>query len=98
MAEPLEGCAGGRRGVCERHRSGAKEHRTAKRHVAVLIDTSILIDAERRGESLEQAIGDADRAISVITAGELLHGVHRARTATARARREYVPVLDVVPV
>jgi tRNA(fMet)-specific endonuclease VapC len=55
--------------------------------MAVLIDTSVLIDAERRGQSLEEAIGDAGRAISVITASELLHGVHRARTAAVRTRR-----------
>jgi tRNA(fMet)-specific endonuclease VapC len=55
--------------------------------VAVLIDTSVLIDAERRGQLLDEAAGDADRAISVITASELLHGVHRARTAAVRTRR-----------
>jgi tRNA(fMet)-specific endonuclease VapC len=55
--------------------------------MAVLIDTSVLIDAERRGLSLSRAIGERDRAISVVTASELLHGVHRARSGTARARR-----------
>lgn len=55
--------------------------------MAVLIDTSVLIDAERRGGSLADAIGRQDRAISVITASELLHGVHRARTPALRARR-----------
>jgi tRNA(fMet)-specific endonuclease VapC len=55
--------------------------------VAVLIDTSILLDPERRGHSLNEAIGKSDRAISVITASELLHGVHRARSGAIRARR-----------
>jgi tRNA(fMet)-specific endonuclease VapC len=55
--------------------------------MAVLIDTSVLVDAERRREVLDQAIGDQDRAISVITASELLHGVHRAQAAAVRARR-----------
>ncbi|HSS03576.1 MAG TPA: PIN domain-containing protein [Solirubrobacterales bacterium] len=55
--------------------------------MAVLIDTSVLVNAERRGQSLDQAIGDQDRAISVITASELLHGVHRANTGAVRARR-----------
>lgn len=55
--------------------------------MAVLIDTSVLVNAERRGQSLDQAIGDQDRAISVITASELLHGVHRAQTGAVRARR-----------
>jgi hypothetical protein len=35
--------------------------------LAVLIDTSVLINVERRGLSLEQAIGKEERAISVIT-------------------------------
>jgi len=55
--------------------------------LAVLIDTSVLIHAERRGQSLNEAIGKRDRAISVITASELLHGVHRAPSGAARARR-----------
>jgi len=55
--------------------------------MAILIDTSVLVDAERRGRSLDPDLGDRDRAISVITASELLHGVHRARTVAARARR-----------
>lgn len=55
--------------------------------MAVLIDTSVLVNAERRGQSLDQAIGDQDRAISVITASELLHGVHRANAGAVRARR-----------
>jgi predicted nucleic acid-binding protein len=52
--------------------------------MAVLIDTSVLVDAERRGRSLDQAIGDQDRAISVITASELLHGVHGAKEGAIR--------------
>ncbi|MGB7685471.1 MAG: type II toxin-antitoxin system VapC family toxin [Solirubrobacterales bacterium] len=55
--------------------------------MAVLIDTSVLVEAERRGLALDRKIGDQDRAISVITASELLHGVHRARTSATRARR-----------
>lgn len=55
--------------------------------MAVLIDTSVLVNAERRGQVLDQAIGDQDRAISVITASELLHGVHRAQASAVRARR-----------
>ena len=55
--------------------------------MAVLVDTSVLIHAERRSQSLNEAIGKRDRAISVITASELLHGVHRASSGSARARR-----------
>jgi tRNA(fMet)-specific endonuclease VapC len=55
--------------------------------VAVLIDTSVLVDAERRRTSLEAIAGEEDRAISVVTASELLHGVHRAADARVRMRR-----------
>jgi tRNA(fMet)-specific endonuclease VapC len=55
--------------------------------MALLIDTSVLIDAERRKNSLSQMLGDEDRAISVITASELLHGVHRTKSSAARTRR-----------
>lgn len=56
--------------------------------MAVLIDTSVLVNAERRGPSLDLVIGDEERAISVITVSELLHGVHRASDDHARVRRE----------
>jgi tRNA(fMet)-specific endonuclease VapC len=55
--------------------------------MALLIDTSVLIDAERRDRSLSSHLGDDDRAISVITASELLHGLHRATDRKVRARR-----------
>lgn len=55
--------------------------------MALLIDTSVLIDAERRDRSLSANLGDDDRAISVITASELLHGVHRAKSGNVRTRR-----------
>jgi tRNA(fMet)-specific endonuclease VapC len=55
--------------------------------MALLIDTSVLIDAERRERSLSSHLGGGDRAISVITASELLHGVHRAKEGNVRTRR-----------
>ena len=56
--------------------------------MAVLIDTGLLVDLERgvTNPDVERAIGEEDRAISVITVSELLHGVHRASGAQ-RARR-----------
>jgi tRNA(fMet)-specific endonuclease VapC len=56
--------------------------------VGVLIDTDVLIDLERgtSASGLERLLGDEERAISVITVSELLHGVHRA-TGARRARR-----------
>lgn len=56
--------------------------------MAVLIDTSVLVNVERRGPSLERALGERERAISVITASELLHGVHRATDDRVRSRRQ----------
>jgi tRNA(fMet)-specific endonuclease VapC len=54
--------------------------------MAVLIDTDVLIDLERNAAGLEVSLGEEDRAISVVTVSELLHGVHRA-TGARRARR-----------
>ncbi len=56
--------------------------------MAVLIDTGLLIDIERgvNSPTVEALLGDEDRAISVITVSEMLHGVHRA-TGAARGRR-----------
>jgi tRNA(fMet)-specific endonuclease VapC len=56
--------------------------------LAVLIDTSVLVNAERRGLPLERILGEQERAISVITASELLHGVHRAKDDRARTLRQ----------
>jgi tRNA(fMet)-specific endonuclease VapC len=60
--------------------------------VAVLIDTDLLVAGERAGDlgALEERLGEEDRAISVITASELLHGVHRARGALRARRRAFV--------
>jgi tRNA(fMet)-specific endonuclease VapC len=56
----------------------------------VLIDTSVLIDAERDSKVLDQLADDAPHAISVITVSELLHGVHRATPDRVRIRRQVV--------
>lgn len=58
--------------------------------MAVLIDASILIEYERGRLDLDQRIRareDEECFLSAITASELLHGVHRASTATIQARR-----------
>jgi tRNA(fMet)-specific endonuclease VapC len=69
---------------------------------AVLIDTTLLIDQERGGDRLERLVGDRERAISVITVSELLHGVHRARGATRLRRQSFVEHLlstfDPIPI
>jgi tRNA(fMet)-specific endonuclease VapC len=55
--------------------------------VAILIDTSVLIDAERRGLPIDRRFDAEAATISVVTASELLHGVHRASEERVRARR-----------
>jgi tRNA(fMet)-specific endonuclease VapC len=59
--------------------------------MAALIDSSILIAAERGELSLDRLAARyaaQEVAISAVTASELLHGVHRASTATLRHHRE----------
>jgi predicted nucleic acid-binding protein len=59
--------------------------------VGTLIDTSVLIAAER-GRLDPAALGredeDEEIALAAITASELLHGVHRLKGAVARTRAE----------
>jgi tRNA(fMet)-specific endonuclease VapC len=60
--------------------------------VAVLIDTDLLVGLERgvAAPAVERLLGDEERAISVITVSELLHGVHRATGARRARRRAFV--------
>jgi len=56
-----------------------------------LIDSSILIAAERGGHTMRQLAciaPDEPVAIAAITASELLTGIHRAKTEPQRLRRE----------
>jgi tRNA(fMet)-specific endonuclease VapC len=58
--------------------------------VGVVLDTSVLIAAEKGRLDLPMlfsAIGEEPAVISAITASELLHGVERARAADIQARR-----------
>ncbi len=58
--------------------------------MAVLIDASILIEAERGRLELGSHVArhaDEESFLSVITASELLHGVHRATRPDVRAKR-----------
>ena len=58
--------------------------------MGVLIDTSVLIDYERGRVDLEARIRGREEEtffLSVVTASELLHGVHRAKDPVTRARR-----------
>ncbi len=59
--------------------------------MATRIDSSVLIAAERGRLTLDEIaarFGEEDVAISAVTASELLHGVHRAKTSVHRNRRQ----------
>jgi predicted nucleic acid-binding protein len=60
--------------------------------VACLIDTDLLIDIERGAGTpvFEQLLGNEERAISVVTVSELLHGALRATGAHRTRRRAFV--------
>jgi predicted nucleic acid-binding protein len=71
--------------------------------MGTLIDSSVLIAAERRSLDLDAAMAahaEDPVGIAAITACELLHGVHRASTPALRRRREtFVErLLAVLPV
>jgi predicted nucleic acid-binding protein len=62
--------------------------------LGLILDTSILIASERRGEAVEDILhqaraahGEVDIALSAISVVELTHGIYRARTDADRARR-----------
>lgn len=57
--------------------------------MGVLIDASILVEYERGRLDVAAAIEGRDEEfyLSVVTASELLHGVHRASDSSVRARR-----------
>jgi len=58
--------------------------------MGVLIDTGVFISWEREGRRVDfgQWASHGDAAISVVTASELLVGVHRANTEARRLLRE----------
>jgi tRNA(fMet)-specific endonuclease VapC len=63
--------------------------------LGLLIDSTVFIHAERNRQSPEDLVqdivarlGDVELALSVMSAGELLHGCWRADTPARRARRE----------
>ena len=71
--------------------------------MGTLIDTSVFVALER-GQldpvTLEGERDDEEIAMAAITASELLHGVHRLKTAASRARadRFVEALLALVPV
>jgi predicted nucleic acid-binding protein len=64
--------------------------------MGLILDSSVIIAAERRGETVEQLIdrilrttGDQDAALSAVGLTELVHGMYRAITPELRFRREH---------
>jgi len=66
--------------------------------VAAIIDTSVLVAAERGALDLDALLREV--MLAAITASELLHGVHRMKGAVARAHAHLFVdrLLNVLPV
>jgi predicted nucleic acid-binding protein len=63
--------------------------------MGLILDSSVIVAAERRGDTVEQflqrvvnATGDQDAALSAVGLTELIHGLYRAKTPAIRLRRE----------
>ncbi|MGH9327382.1 MAG: PIN domain-containing protein [Terriglobia bacterium] len=63
--------------------------------MGLILASSVIIDAERRGETVERLIervirvtGDQEAALSAVGLTEIVHGVYRASTPEIRSRRE----------
>lgn len=63
--------------------------------MGIILDSSIVIAAERRGNTVAELIehvvgvaGDQGAALSAIALTEFIHGIHRAQTPETRQRRE----------
>jgi tRNA(fMet)-specific endonuclease VapC len=69
--------------------------------MGLILDSSVLVAAERQGQNARQAleaislkIGNVEIAVSVVTVMELAHGVARANTPERQAkRRQFVDEL-----
>ena len=71
--------------------------------MGILIDSSILIGFERQGRDVAAYVTgreDEDIFLSVVSASELLHGVHRAKTPGIRTRRQAFveAILSSIPI
>jgi predicted nucleic acid-binding protein len=63
--------------------------------MGLILDSSIVIAAERRGDTVERLIarivsvaGDQDAALTSVGLTELVHGIYRASTAEIKLRRQ----------
>ena len=71
--------------------------------MGVILDTSVLIEAERRKSEIDKFAENREEeifGISVITVAELLHGVHRADSTKRRLRSSaYVEkIIELFPI
>lgn len=66
----------------------------------LILDTTVLMAAERAGASTDEVVGDDDDvAMAAVTVAELLGGVQLADSRHERARRRYVDALiDTIPI
>ena len=63
--------------------------------MGLILDSSVIIAAEHRGDTVEQfiervvnAAGDQEAALSAVGLTELIHGLYRATIPAVRVRRE----------
>ncbi len=63
--------------------------------MGLILDSSVVIASERRGETVERLIervvtvaGDQEAALSAIGLTELIHGLYRAKTPAMRLHRQ----------
>ncbi len=63
--------------------------------MGLILDSSVVIASERRGDTVEQLLerivkvaGDQEAALSAIGLTELIHGIYRAQTPEIRVGRE----------
>ena len=63
--------------------------------MGLILDSSVIIDAERREDTVEKLIerivrstGDQEAALGAVGLTEIVHGVYRASTPVIRSRRE----------
>jgi len=71
--------------------------------MGIVFDTTVLIAIERSPHQIEKVISGRENepfGISVITAFELLHGVHRANSEKRRLKREAFveKVIEIFPI
>jgi predicted nucleic acid-binding protein len=62
--------------------------------VGIILDSSVIIAAERRGHSVSQILeqvyrnqGEVEVGLSVVTIAELVHGAYRAKAPEQKVRR-----------